>query len=248
MRRRQFIELIGAAFAIPASGRALAFSPREYPSFTLKVFGYDAVVFYRQKVGQGGLSTTIGIGGRWSSVTASTAKDLQRAAEDLQRQADKADEIELFYNPESDGTSKVDFLSTIPSTKLFSVLVNIHLQRSPVLGQIGNLQILSAIEKLSDDPDRSHFDENGYRVLDYPVVNYVAQRKLYSHPDGSPLFFFRRIVSVKDDIYTLTGSFLVGAHARVNYSFRTDRVPKEHWVEVDKAALAFVGTVLAPPK
>jgi hypothetical protein len=108
--------------------------------------------------------------------------------------------------------------------------------------------MLSAVEKLSDDPDRSHFDEHGYRILDQPVVNFVMQRKLYSRPDGSPLFFFRRIISSREGIYSLTGSFLFGAHARVQYTFATDRVPKEHWVDIDKAILQFVAAILAQPE
>ncbi len=164
-------------------GSALAFSPRDYPSFTLKIFGYDAVIFYRPRIGQGGLSTSISIDQRHGLTVAPAT------AEEIQRQADKAQEIELVYDPESAGSSKVDLLSTFPSARPFSVNVDIYLQRSPFVGQIGNPQLLSAVEKLSDDPDRSHFDEYGYRILDQPVVNFVMQRKLYSRPDRSPLFF-----------------------------------------------------------
>jgi hypothetical protein len=44
----------------------------------------------------------------------------------------------------------------------------------------------------------------------------------------------------------LTGSFIIGAHARVQYTFRTDAVSEEHWVDVDKAVIAFAAEVLTP--
>jgi len=219
---------------------ALAFSPSDYPSFTLKIVGYDAVIFYRPRIGDGGLSTTIAIDGHYETNVAPLH------AEELQKRIEKAQEIELIYDPDSTGRNAIDSFAKSLKTRPLAVNVAIHLQRDLVKGEIGNQQILSAIERLSNDPDRGNFDEYGFRVLDRPVVNFVMQRALYSRPDGRPLFFFRRPISSKDHIFNLTGSFLVGAHARILYTFRSDAVAEKHWVDVDKAALEFVGAVLTP--
>jgi hypothetical protein len=220
------------------SESALAFVPSDHPSFKLKIFGYDAVIFYKPQVGYKGLSTSIYVDHR------QVLEVVPSTVDDIQRRVDKADEIELAFNPESAGDHIIDLLAKIPTKKPFFVGIDINLQRAPIVGEIGNSKILSAVEELSNDSDRSHFDERGFRVLDRPVVNFIMQRKLYSRPDGRPLFFYRRTVSSRDGIYMLTGAFLVGQHARVLYTFTTDKVPEEHWVDVDKAVLQIVSAIL----
>jgi hypothetical protein len=233
-----FIGAVAGLLLMPANGGALAFVPGDHPSFKLKVFGYDAVIFYKPQVGFNGLSTSIYIDHRQILDVAPSAVD------DIQRRSDKAEEIELAFNPESADDHIVDLLATIPAKKPFSVGIDINLQRSPVVGEIGNIRLLSAVKKLSDDSDRSHFDEHGFRVLDQPVVNFIMQRKLYSRPDGRPLFLYRRTVSSRDGIYMLTGAFLVGQHARVLYTFTTDKVSEKHWADVDRAVLQIVSAIL----
>jgi hypothetical protein len=225
---------------MPVGDGAMAFSLQDFPSFKLKVFDQDALIFYRLKIGQGGLTTRVTIDQR-------PIMDVNPAlAEDIQARLNSADEVQLHYAPESTGSSEVDSFSKIAAIKPFAVIIFVEFQRTPIVGEIGNKEILSAIEQLSNDKDRHHFDEHGYRQLTYPTFNYVMQRSQYSRPGGRPLFFFRRPISSKDGLYNLTGSFIIGAHARVQYTFRTDAVSEEHWVDVDKAVIAFAAEVLTP--
>jgi hypothetical protein len=239
VKRREFIRLLAGAISLPVVGSAYAFSPNEHSSFTLKLFGYDAVIFYQPRVGQGGLSTTIGIDQRYE------VKVNPSEAEEIQRRADKAQEIELVYSPGQTGSTAVDLFAKIPATKPIALSVYIGLQRTPVIGEIGNLKILSAVEQLSEDPDSSHFGENGYRLLTEPVPNLIMQRSRYSRPGGRPFFLLRQTDSANGPVFSYTGDFLYGQRARVRYHFRY--VAKEHWVALDKAVYAFVSAILTPP-
>jgi hypothetical protein len=244
LRSRKILGFASLASAIVVlitqmEGSALAFSPHDYPSFTLKIFGYDATIFFQPKVGQGGLSTSIFNDRRHENrVNPSTAADLQN-------RVDKAEEVQLLYHLESNGPGAIDLLSKIPSLKPFFVLVSVQLQPTGAIAEAIDVKILSTIEQLSDDPDRSHFDKQGYRLLERPVPHFVMQRKLYQRPDGRPLSFFRHLVSNR--VFTLTGSFLYGKRARVDYSFRTDQVFEEHWVDIDKATHDVVPIIITPP-
>ncbi len=218
---------------------ALARSIQDYPSFTLKIFGYEARIFYLPRPFTGGLSTAIGVDQRYESAVHPSGEN------ELQKMIDKAAEVKLIYSLSSRGSHQVDLLSTIPSLKPFYVSVSIYLKRAAVLHERGAAEILSTIEQLSNDPDRSHFDEYGYRMLTKPVPYFVMQHLLYSRPDGRPLSFFRQTISRADHIFTLTGSFRLGDHAHVDYTFRTDQVAEEHWVDIDKAMHRFATAVLA---
>lgn len=218
---------------------ALAFSARDYPSFTLKVFGHDAVIFYRPSITQGGLSTSIVIDGRSENgVNPSTAAEIQK-------RIDKAQEVQLIYTPGSIGSTAVDLLSRIPSSKPWGLSIFVQPQRTPVTAEISP-KILSAIEQLSDDPDASHFDEYGYRLLPQPVPNLVMQRSRYSRPNGRPFFLLRQELSRTEPAYAYVGYFIYGTNVHVLYRF--SNVSREHWVDVDKAALEFIATVLGPTK
>ncbi|MEJ2117399.1 MAG: hypothetical protein P8Z80_20785 [Pseudolabrys sp.] len=244
IRQRRGLALLWLFIAVllfaQVGDSALAFSPRDYPSYTLKIVGYDAVIFYRPRIGVGGLSTSIATDGHYETDVAPPY------AEEIQKRIDNAQKIELTYSPDSMSSSAIDSLAKIPKTKPLAIFIEIHLQKDLVKGEIGNQHMLSAIERLSNDPDRGNFDEYGFRVLDRPVVSFVMRRLLYSRPDGRPLFFFQRPISSKDRIFNLTGSFLIGAHARIHYTFRSDAVAEKHWMDVDKAVLEFVGAVLTP--
>ena len=237
------IGAMGLAFALllPVQcDSASAFSPEQFPSFKLNVLNYDVTIFYKARPFDGKLWTQIGIDQRYE-----TRVDASLAA-GIQRRADRAREIELVYNLASAGGRKIDLLAAIPTAKSFSVGVFIYLQQTPFAGEIGNLDILSNIERLSAAADSDGFDSHGYQLISKPTPIYVMRRDRYTRPNGRPLFFLRRPISPRERIYTLEGAYLVEPRVRVLYGFRTDQVGEEHWVDVDEAVHKFVATILTP--
>lgn len=240
MMRILAIGIVLAFLAPLQHDRAVAFSPDEFPSFKLRVLNYDVSIFYRAHAGDDGLSTTIGIDQRYE------ARIEAVLADQIQRRVDKARKIELVYNPESAGSSKIDLLAAIPAARSFSVSVFIYIQKTPFAGEIGNLEILSAIERQSAAVGSDGFDSYGYRLISEPTPIYVMRRDRYTRPNGRPLFFLRTPVSTRDRIYTLRGAYLYEPRIRVLYGFRTDQVAQEHWVDIDKAVHEFASAILKP--
>jgi hypothetical protein len=224
--------ILAIFFAMQIGGSALAVSPHETPSYTLKIFDYEAVIFYRPDITYDGTSTGVSIDQRSQTGT-------NPSPAEIQRRADKAQEAELVYHPGWTGS-----FAKIPKAEPVPLSIFISLQRMPFVDEI-NPKILAEIERASDDANKNHFDADGYRLVSYLVPNLVMQRSRYSRPDGRPFYLLRREESRIEPKYAYSGTFLYGKNARVIYYFRN--VSKEHWVEVDKAVHEFVAAVLTRP-